>query len=338
MTFSIGRWSFVAAHGLRDYFWVPRVEQRPAGSVLRIEASAAARQFGSRVRVNRQFHTARAFFAHVWLGVVMPELERVWKLSVPVDESPVWWTHPERGAVAIDSEESTHTAHRGTTTGVALTWNFTNTAGTKMVCGFVITCATSSTAALTAGPSFNGTAFSSMATVNWDTVADLGGLYYLDSPSTGSQTMSITGTGLTSFAILAGVISFTGAETGFTGTSSTGSNTTGAHATTGAITTASGNYVIGVGGQGSGNAMTADSGFANTFTITGSGSTAGDNIDCVTQLSAGSALTPGFTWSGSDHWGIVSVELKAVAAVPANPFTITNRGARPRPFAPGLAR
>jgi hypothetical protein len=216
-------------------------------------------------------------------------------------------------AVAVDSQESANAGHRGVTSGTALTWTFTNTAGTLLIVAIGVTETSGGGGVAVTAASYNGTAMTAIGTsVTWGaTSSNLVTFYYLKSPATGANTVSVTGTGHGGFAIIAGAVSFTGSDATTplgTAVTSTGSST---HATTAAITTASGNYIIGAGGQGSGNAMAPDAGQTETWEKVGSGSTAGDNGECVIQASTGSAITPGFTWTGSDSWGMIAVDILA---------------------------
>lgn len=229
--------------------------------------------------------------------------------------SPIW------SAIAVDSQESAGAGHRATTS--PLTWSFTNTAGTKLVCGVV--CSVSSGAGITlSSPTYSGTAMAIAGTqILWDGGNVRTAIYYLDTPATGANTVSMAcsaGGGI--FSILGGCISFTGMNTG-AGTSTSGTGTTGTTATAGAITTASGNYIFAGGGWGSGSGGTAGSGFTRTYLTNGSSSTSGDDILGEYQSSAGSSITPTFTWTGSDFWGIAATEFTASgAAAPATSSTM----------------
>lgn len=220
--------------------------------------------------------------------------------------SPLW------SAIAIDSQESAGAGHRATVS--PLTWSFTNTAGTKLVCGVV--CSVTSGAGITlSSPTYSGTALAiAGAQISWDGGNVKTAIYYLDTPATGANTVSMAcsaGGGI--FSILGGCISFTGMNTG-AGTSTSGSGTSGTTATAGAITTASGNYIFAGGGWGSGAGGTAGSGFTRTYLTNGSSSTSGDDILGEYQSSAGSSITPTFTWTGSDFWGIAATEFTASGA------------------------
>lgn len=218
-------------------------------------------------------------------------------------------------AVAVDSQESAGAGHRGTTSGTALTWSFTNTAGTLAVMAIIVTEVTAGGGVAVTQVRYNGIDFTSAGTaITWSSGSNLAILYYLLNPATGANTASVTATGHGSFAVIAGMVTFTGAHASApigTTASSTGSS---AHATTAAITAASGGYIVGTGGQGSGGAMAPDSGWTETWEKVGSGSTAGDDGECVIKAATGAALTPGFTWSASDNWGMFAAEILQAAA------------------------
>jgi hypothetical protein len=220
-------------------------------------------------------------------------------------------------ALTIDSQESGGTAHRGTTSGAALTWLFNNVAGDFLLVGVVLTCQTGlGPVAVSAGPTYNSVAMTLVpgSVQAWSTTDDKVQWYYLANPATGSNTVSVTGTGGNAFAILAGAISFKGAaSTPGTATLGTGTGTT---ATAGAITTASGNFIVADGGWGSGETGVQGTGFTRTFLLNGSGATAGDDILGEYQQSSGSSITPTYTFGVSDSWGISAVEIKvAITAV-----------------------
>lgn len=215
-------------------------------------------------------------------------------------------------AIAVDSQEASGAGHRSIVS--PLSWTFTNTAGTKLVCGFVATCSGANVASIST-PTYGGTLMTNVSSqfrFSSTPNVDITAMYYLDNPATGANTVSVTWGGTSSPAALGGCISFTGTNTGV-GTATTGSGTSGTTATAGAITTASGNYIFAEGGWGSGTGGTAGAGFTRTYLINGSGVTAGDNNLGEYQSSAGSAITPTFTWTGSDNWGIIAVEITAAS-------------------------
>lgn len=218
-------------------------------------------------------------------------------------------------ALAVDSVESGGTAHRGTTSGTALTWSFTNTAGNLLLVGIVATVQNGAVAPVITAVSYNSVAMTAIGTaVGWDGNFSITQWYYLTNPATGANTVSVTATGTTSFAVLAGAMSFSGADTGTpVGTPTTGSTASGTSVSAGNITTASGNYVVAVGGFGSGVGGAAGSGFTLTFALNGSGATGGDNIVGEYRASTGAAITPTISWTNTDVGGIQAVAVLAAA-------------------------
>lgn len=233
-----------------------------------------------------------------------------------------WYTQTARAAIAINSQESGGTAHKSTTASNTntLTWTFTNTAGTKLVCIAASSVYLDGSGLVLSTPTYNGVSMTLIGTQTFiDSNRSVVGIYYLDSPATGGNTVSIAAskTSGSSLKILGGCISFTGVATGI-GTHTSGANTSGTTATAGAITTASGNYIVAGGSWGSGTGGTAGTGFTKTFLVNGSGDTAGDDILGEYKASTGGATTPTFKWTGSDNWIIVAVELIA-ASSPLSP-------------------
>lgn len=214
------------------------------------------------------------------------------------------------GACAVDSQEASNAGSRGTTSGVAATWNFNNVAGTKMLCNFIPSSSTGGSSAITAA-SYNSAALTAVGSlVTWDGGNSATRIYYLDSPATGTHTLSVTATGSGTFSIIGGCITFTGLNTGV-GTATSGTQAGGTSASATAITTASGNCIYAGGGWGSGTGGTAGTGFTRTWLKNGSGSTGGDNGIGEYKISTGGATTPVINWTGSDVGGIQAVELIA---------------------------
>lgn len=223
------------------------------------------------------------------------------------------------GPVVVDSQEASNTGHRGTAGGLVATanWSFTNTAGTLLIVGVVGTGSSTSHATTLTTPTANSTPMTllgSVYDVHGDGLDKLG-IYYVLSPPTGSVAIVIAATndGVGSMiSVLGGAISFTGnSASSPLGTIVNDSATSGTHALSSGVTTASGNYVFGVGCYGAGSAATADSGQSATYKLVGSGGTSGDDICAVTKSSTGSSIALGFTWSGSDNWGISAVAVQA---------------------------
>lgn len=218
------------------------------------------------------------------------------------------------GAVTVGSTEASNAGHRVSGTGVQLTWSFNNVAGTYLVCHFEAT-GTSGSSAISVAPTYNGVTMTQIGTVSWDTNRALHRIYGLVAPATGSNAVAITATGGGTFATLGGCDSFLGVDqTTPAGTATTGTGTTGTTATAGAITAAATSYISASGGWGSGAGGAAGGSFTLSFKLNGSGSTSGDDILGEYIAGTGGSITPTFTWTNSDLWGIVAVEIKASAS------------------------
>lgn len=216
--------------------------------------------------------------------------------------------------LAIDSQEPSGVAQRSTN---PTTWTFNNVAGNLLVVGAV---STNNSLTSLGAPTYNGVAMTGGPGISWESGNSVAQLFYLVNPALGSHTVSVPSGG--GGHILAGAISFSGADTttpfGTTASAKfdTGSGTT--HPQAGAITAASGNYVLGVGGYGAGSAATAD--HAATFALVGSGATSGDDIATDIALSSGAAINAGFTFAAADYWGIVAAEIRAApTGIPLTP-------------------
>src|SRR5262245_24706089 len=129
-------------------------------------------------------------------------------------------------ALAIDSQESGGTAHRGDVSGTPITWSFNNAAGNLIVIGVTVTNGSGAGApSISAGPTYNSVALTAGPSATCASATSLTQLFYLASPAVGSNTVSVTGTGGSSYAILAWAISFSGADTSTPfGTTSTGTS------------------------------------------------------------------------------------------------------------------
>lgn len=208
-------------------------------------------------------------------------------------------------AIAVDSTESAGGGHRSTSG--TLTWSFTNTAGTKLLVGIV---ASSVSATTLNAPTYGGTGMTLVGSqLSFDAGKAKLAIYYIDSPATGANNVSFTFSGGAGLCGLGGAISFTGAATGVgTNVTGTGTGVTSVSASS-PITTASGNYIFAVGAWGSGSGGTAGGSFTRTYLTNGSAGTAADDILGEYIQSAGSAITPSYSWTGSDTGGIVGVEI-----------------------------
>lgn len=224
--------------------------------------------------------------------------------------------HTTYAAITIDSTEASGAGHRCSTTNCTLSWTFTNTAGNFLICSFV---ATESSGVITMNtPTYNGSNMTLAGSqLGWDTNTSKTAIYYMTSPPTGGNTVSMsTSGGGGTFAVLGGCMSFGGVDTSSPiGTPTTGTNSSGTTATAGSITAAATSYIFAGGGWGSGTGGTAGGSFTRTFLTNGSGNTAGDNILGEYIVGTGGSISPTFTWTGSDHWGIQAVEIKAGTSV-----------------------
>lgn len=223
-------------------------------------------------------------------------------------------------AVTIDSQEASGNGHGGTTS--PLTWNFTNTAG-----GFLV-CAVDISQAQTGGgtPTISAVSYNSVSMSLVDSYAtgtpiltydgDLLAFYSLQSPATGSHTVSVSfsyvGTPGANAGTIAGCISFSGADTSAPfGTvvknkeTTLGTNTSGSAVVP---SSTSGNYVIATMNTGSGGvATTAPS--TQSWLLNQSTHTGGDN-SALSYQAAGGSITMAYTFT-ADIWSVMAVEVKA---------------------------
>lgn len=220
--------------------------------------------------------------------------------------------------VAINSQEASGAGHRitpaaGTQT---LSWSFNNAAGTFIVVSVTVSCAGGATATVVTAPTYGGQAMSQASTVSFATNSSITRVYTKTTPLTGANNFSFQGSCSGGNTFLGGgAISFTSVDLVTPlGTATTGSGASGTTATAGSITTAAGNMIYAGGSWGSGTGGTAGAGFTRTFLLNGSGLSSGDDILGETRLSAGSSITPTFTWTGSDNWGIIAIPILAAAA------------------------
>lgn len=248
-----------------------------------------------------------------------------------------WLVRIPRAPLAIDSQEVSGTAHR-VSNNHTLSWAFNNVAGNLLVVGAIaaVDVLLGGTATVS-GVTYNGVAMTAGPTISWDGNRSYVQLFYMANPPTGSHTVAVTGTGTlgTNYVILGGAISFSNADTTtpFGATSSAKQDVTAnQHPQAGSITATSGNYVLGVGGYGSGTAETSD--HAVTFALVGGTSSAGDNIGSDIALSSGAAINAGFTFATSaDFWGMVAAEVRALGA---SSVDNTTKPALPGMFTPQL--
>jgi hypothetical protein len=218
-------------------------------------------------------------------------------------------------ALAVNSEMASSAGFNSA--GSPFTYSFNNAAGTLLVVGVLVT-GTSGSAAAISAVTYGGTAMTAVsgASVTWDSggvSANLLKFYYLLSPLTGSNTVSITWTDPPApVDAISGAISFTGNDsvtpirsTAFTNTALTG--TTASVVVTGTTT---GNIVVDISGCG---ASAGFSGRTNTLSWAKnvSGSTGGDNAESTRAAGTGGSVTMSHTVSASDSWGVVAIEVQA---------------------------
>lgn len=217
-------------------------------------------------------------------------------------------------AIAVNSQESAGAGHRATAS--PLTWTFTNTAGTKILLGI---CASALAAVTLSTPTYNGTSLTLVGSqLSFDGGFAKVAIYYLDTPATGANTVSIPFSSSSgTIRCNAGAISFTGCAAGVGTSTSAASGAGVTSVSSGAITTASGNYIFATGGWGSGAGGVAGAGFTRTFLVNGSGGTGGDDGIGEYQQSAGSAITPAFSWTNNDIGAIFAVELTVAGGATA---------------------
>jgi hypothetical protein len=212
-------------------------------------------------------------------------------------------------ALAIDSQEATNLAHHSVTS--PLTWTFNNVAGTTLFVAVAL--------AANAGDvfSYGAVTYNTVAMtiipgsfITWNTSSDLQ-WYYLNSPATGSHTVSVTGSFNSTFDILAAAISFTGAA------SPTPYGTPVTHVGSSFLTsdsvtvpgTTSGNYVISAIATGSGGeAATSPNTLSAKLDV--STNTQADNFMLAQRTTGGGSVAAAFTFT-QDWDGIVGFEVLA---------------------------
>lgn len=220
-------------------------------------------------------------------------------------------------ALSIDSNMPS-SAGAGSTNALSLTFAFTNTSGTLLVCaiGWGDRQFGSNTFALSS-VTYNSVALTSAIVIQYDNTSDGAALYYLLNPATGSNNLVITftgGSGTNNRAIEAGCTSFVGNDTvSPIGVTNSAKFDTGAGDTTPSVTlagTSSGNIIM--------DAMATGSGFSSTgqtlnWSINQNVLTAGGNA-ASSRAAAGGSVTMSYTVV-QDYWGIVAAEIKAAASV-----------------------
>lgn len=214
--------------------------------------------------------------------------------------------------LAIDSQEASNAAHNSTSS--PLTWSFTNTAGTKLV---VCASVNNSSGSPTIGAvSYNGVAMTAISGATFTDATNIVSIkcFYLDSPATGSNTVSVAGSGM--IDIIAGAISFTGAAAGAGGfgTAATANSTTNTTPATVAVTgTLNGDIVLGAATAGNSfssfTSPTTKSALLNVSSVDG-----GNNFALTQQSTSGGSATISDTLSAANPWDIVGFEVIAAPA------------------------
>lgn len=229
---------------------------------------------------------------------------------------------PSFAALAVDSEMPT-SAGQGSATVNTLSFSFTNTAGTLLVCG-VMAGGISGTVPTINNPTYNSVSMGTPDITKSAHQGNLGGLmaiYHLLTPATGANTFAVTTTG-TVPELLAGCISFTGNDTS-TPIKQTGSaNEGGVSGTALALTLA---------GVVSGNIPVAFCGGASTLTAENQTLSWLKNVDVGSSLGNGamtrsaSSGSVAFTCTQSpgDWWAFTGVEIAAAAGAAATPTSGT---------------
>jgi hypothetical protein len=238
-------------------------------------------------------------------------------------------------SVAIDSTGTGHHFENTTcaSTG-SVSFSFTNTAGTLLIVGVIVTCGAGGTVysqnAITTSVTYNGVSLTKItgAAQAWAPDASSfnqneASLWYLTNPATGANTVVVN----CQYAdcanvtfdqdVIAGAQSYTGAASFGTPVGAkvdTGGGSTSPSVTVSSTTT--GNLVVAMMGTGTGYTSTSNT---IAWSLNVSTLTAGDNAAMTTQAPSGSSTTMTDTVS-QDWWGIVAVELQAAAAAAKEPL------------------
>lgn len=217
-------------------------------------------------------------------------------------------------ALAIDSQEVSGAGHNSATS--PLTYTFTNTAGTLLVVGVVISESPGAANAPTSvGVTYNGVSMTQVGHVSWfDNTSSNGYLFYLVNPATGANSVVVTPVGFVSLSqIIASAISFTGQRASSPLGTATTANNGGTSSTPATVTltgTTSGSYVVSV--AGAGDAFTASPAVSPTVLSAlknVDGNTASDNLVFGYNSNTGGSVTAAYNITVNDTWGIAAVEI-----------------------------
>lgn len=203
-----------------------------------------------------------------------------------------------------------------------LTWTHVCGAGaTVLLVG--VTCDAATDTGMVLSATYNGVAMTSLGLRHSnDQTAGYIQLFRLDSPATGSNTVSVTEAGGSGLGGLdGGSISFTGSASVSAAQTAAGAGTTASLAFT---PTSTGNMVAAFAGCGS--ALTPSGSFTSRFNENaGSGQAAAGYAAGSTIASTGGSVTASWT-SASDWWAVIAVEVQAPAAsAPAVPPAMPGR-------------
>ncbi len=209
-------------------------------------------------------------------------------------------------ALVVDSQESGGIAHHSATS--PLSWSFTNTAGTLLIVGVVVTNSSGNPAI--PGVTYGGQTMNAVpgSGVRWDSTFNVTGLYWLANPPTGANTVQVSASGF--IDILSAALSLRGANldspVGSAVTAFDNSGTSGT-ASVSVPNTKAGSYIVSVVGTGSG-VSSANSPTMLSALLNNSGISGGDNFALGQQATSGGTVTAGYSVS-PDLWGIAAVEV-----------------------------
>jgi hypothetical protein len=293
-------WHLRAPHGLCEFVWYSTTAVRPQAAIW------VTRDHG-RARTTRTFFTLQALLAHLWWGVLLGTI-RQWFTRVPY--AGPWMLHPERGAVAVDSNSGV-TAESGA---AATTLNLTT-----------FTMGTVSNGALVGMCCFNKTSISAV-TMHWDTAAtnqlmtqvatgscsdssDDGFFFALLGPTAGNKTLGLTWT--TTAQAFIGAVSFSGVDQGsVAGSFNHVSNATGTSTTPAVtITSAANNYTFGM--EVCGNSGTTATPATQVNNTSGSST---DNM-AASVITGAASVAYSWTVSPSNPWAAFGCNIAAVGTV-----------------------
>jgi hypothetical protein len=209
-------------------------------------------------------------------------------------------------AVGPSSSGATATAGSSSWTTFTDTWTHVTASGAYLFvgCGF----GEGVTSIATISATYNGTALTSLGSVepNNDPTQGIVYLFYSAAPTSGSHSVVATatyvsGTKASNDGLICGSVSFTGATGVGTAVTAHGSGTA---VSSGAVTSATGHMVLGV--VGTGTAIGSSS-----QTLRWKAALTGLGLDAAGQSSAAgaSSVTMGYTVT-SDAWGIVAVDVQ----------------------------